>query len=190
MTPNEIATHLSDALVLILCAGPFDITAPSVIDACLRSGTHYLDISGELPHALSVLAKEDEAKYRTVAVMSCCAVAAVSDALINYLLTETELNTGEVTNVQSAIVTVPLLTPGSVRTGLHHLGAKGSERINGELLVAELGSRSIQIDLPAGPKTVVRCGCSDCCLSLPQASHENRKTKRNNKNRVYSRLQN
>src|SRR5690349_354796 len=36
---------LRDVAVLLNAAGPF-ATAPSWIDACLRSGTHYLDVAG------------------------------------------------------------------------------------------------------------------------------------------------
>lgn len=35
--------------VVLSCAGPFLHTAGPVVEACLRTGTHYLDISGEPP---------------------------------------------------------------------------------------------------------------------------------------------
>jgi short subunit dehydrogenase-like uncharacterized protein len=40
---------LSDIAVVINAAGPFVCTAQPMLEACLRVGTHYLDVSGELP---------------------------------------------------------------------------------------------------------------------------------------------
>src|SRR5689334_20550146 len=43
-----------DAVVNI--AGPFMATAPALVEACLFAGTHYLDISGEVPALQHLLA--------------------------------------------------------------------------------------------------------------------------------------
>ena len=42
-------------------AGPFIVTAPPMLEACLRAGTHYLDVSGELPVFQEALGRESEA---------------------------------------------------------------------------------------------------------------------------------
>src|SRR5690606_1050120 len=39
---------LSEVDALLLAAGPFEDTSRPAVDACLRTGTHYLDITGEL----------------------------------------------------------------------------------------------------------------------------------------------
>lgn len=39
---------LRDVAVIINAAGPFNATAEPLVKACLRTGTHYLDVSGEL----------------------------------------------------------------------------------------------------------------------------------------------
>ena len=49
--------------LVLNCAGPFSATARPVIDACLRNGVHYLDITGEIDvfehaHGLSQAAHE------------------------------------------------------------------------------------------------------------------------------------
>src|SRR5947209_17411312 len=38
---------LVDAAVVLHCAGPFSRTSKPLADACLRTRTHYLDITGE-----------------------------------------------------------------------------------------------------------------------------------------------
>jgi short subunit dehydrogenase-like uncharacterized protein len=47
-TPERIAANLDDVDAMLLCAGPFSRTSAPVVQACLDSGTHYLDITGEI----------------------------------------------------------------------------------------------------------------------------------------------
>ncbi len=53
---NELVRQLGDMALVLHCAGPFSATAPPMIEACIASGTHYLDITGEISvfeHAFS-----------------------------------------------------------------------------------------------------------------------------------------
>ena len=45
--PASLDRALTGAGAVINCAGPFGETAPAVIEAALRSRTHYLDVTGE-----------------------------------------------------------------------------------------------------------------------------------------------
>jgi short subunit dehydrogenase-like uncharacterized protein len=47
-SPSQIDTGLEGVAVLLNCAGPFKRTAPALIDACIRTNTHYLDVAAEL----------------------------------------------------------------------------------------------------------------------------------------------
>src|SRR4051812_32748697 len=47
--PEAIDDALGDVAVLINAASPYARTARPLIEACLRTRTHYLDITGELP---------------------------------------------------------------------------------------------------------------------------------------------
>lgn len=52
-----IDAALGDIAVVVHCAGPFRDTAAPMMAACLRTGTHYLDLSGEWPvftHAITL----------------------------------------------------------------------------------------------------------------------------------------
>lgn len=46
--PAALDAALSDIEVVIHCAGPFSATSKPMVAACLRTGTHYLDITGEM----------------------------------------------------------------------------------------------------------------------------------------------
>src|SRR5262245_34492836 len=45
---QAVETGLKDCAVVLHCAGPFSRTARPMIDACLLTRTHYLDITGEI----------------------------------------------------------------------------------------------------------------------------------------------
>ena len=46
--PSSLDRLLDGVDALISMAGPFSRTADPMIEACLRTGTHYLDITGEI----------------------------------------------------------------------------------------------------------------------------------------------
>lgn len=46
--PQEVDTGLEGISVVLHCAGPFSRTAKPMAEACIRTKTHYLDITGEI----------------------------------------------------------------------------------------------------------------------------------------------
>lgn len=52
MVQSELDSLLRDAMVVVNTAGPLAGTSPSMIDAAVRNGTHYLDVANE-PEALA-----------------------------------------------------------------------------------------------------------------------------------------
>ncbi|MDQ3633299.1 MAG: saccharopine dehydrogenase NADP-binding domain-containing protein [Acidobacteriota bacterium] len=51
---------LKEVDFVIHCAGPFSLTSNQMVEGCLRTGTHYLDVTGEIA-VFEALAKRDEA---------------------------------------------------------------------------------------------------------------------------------
>jgi len=51
--PASLDRAIGGAAAVINCAGPFGDTAPPLIEAALRAGVHYLDVTGEAPVAIS-----------------------------------------------------------------------------------------------------------------------------------------
>ncbi|QPC99124.1 saccharopine dehydrogenase family protein [Qipengyuania soli] len=58
----ETVFALSGADIMLNAAGPFDRTAMPLIDACLATGTHYLDLGGEWPVFIDIMARDEEAR--------------------------------------------------------------------------------------------------------------------------------
>jgi short subunit dehydrogenase-like uncharacterized protein len=57
--PAGLDAAMTGVPVVLNCAGPFVHTAIPVIESCLRTGTHYLDLSGE-PVVYEVVAARDD----------------------------------------------------------------------------------------------------------------------------------
>jgi len=60
---------LGEVDVVLHAAGPFSATSKPMVDACLRTGTHYLDITGEISVFEACARRDDAAKEAGVMVM-------------------------------------------------------------------------------------------------------------------------
>ncbi len=67
--PTKIDAALADATVILSCAGPFSRTAEAIADACIRTNTHYLDISGEIPVYQALADRDTQAKTAGVMLL-------------------------------------------------------------------------------------------------------------------------
>ena len=53
-------TNLEGVAAVLHCAGPFSATSRPMLAACLRAGTHYLDITGEIAVLEGIHARQEE----------------------------------------------------------------------------------------------------------------------------------
>lgn len=66
---DRAADHLKDIDILINLAGPFSQTQSDLIQACLSSGTHYMDIAGEVNELKTAFAFDERAKDKGIVVV-------------------------------------------------------------------------------------------------------------------------
>jgi short subunit dehydrogenase-like uncharacterized protein len=67
--PSAIDAGLRDIDAVVHAAGPFSRTSKPMLDACMRTKTHYLDITGEIDVFEACAARDDEAKKAGILVM-------------------------------------------------------------------------------------------------------------------------
>jgi len=67
--PHKIEQALKDVTVVLHCAGPFIHTSKPMVEACLQTGTHYLDITGEIPVYEAIAARDAEAQARGIMLL-------------------------------------------------------------------------------------------------------------------------
>jgi len=71
--------------VVIACAGPFDTLGMKVVDACVQSRTHYVDITGEFQYVRKMIEAYDEkAKSANVMLVPCCGFDSVPSEMGNW----------------------------------------------------------------------------------------------------------
>ncbi|KAK9829269.1 hypothetical protein WJX72_004892 [[Myrmecia] bisecta] len=73
---------VSQTQVLLATAGPFARLATPLVAACVRNGTHYCDITGEIPWVRRMIQEHhEEAERKGVAVVHCCGYDSVPSDL-------------------------------------------------------------------------------------------------------------
>lgn len=152
--PAEIAKGLEGCALVAHMAGPFSATSRPVVDACLATGTHYLDITGELSVFEAIHQRDAEAKAAGVVLMpgtgfdvvpTDCAAAKVARALPD--ATHLELAFASRGGGPSA---------GTTKTAIEGLGQPSAARINGSIEAVPLAWKTRWVDFPGG-KLHVAC---------------------------------
>lgn len=67
--PKVLADELARASVVVHCAGPFEHTYRAMSSACFASGTHYVDITGEISVFEGLAARDAEARAAGVMLL-------------------------------------------------------------------------------------------------------------------------
>jgi short subunit dehydrogenase-like uncharacterized protein len=132
VAPVELGGALEHALrdvsVVLNAAGPFVRTAPAIADACLRTGTHYLDVAGEIDVFQALHARDAEARARGVMLMPGVGfVVAATDCLAVHVATRL----GGVRSLSIGVSRPTLWSRGSVKTMLDLWGDEVEIRRDG-----------------------------------------------------------
>src|SRR5271166_6663839 len=78
----RLEAALKDSSVVLNAAGPFSSTARPMADACLREGTHYLDITGEIDVFEALFARDAAFLRRARSGRGCSARASAGDRVV------------------------------------------------------------------------------------------------------------
>jgi len=146
------ASSLEGVSVVLHCAGPFSHTASRMADACLRSGVHYLDITGEVAVFESLAARDKEAQMAGVMLMPGVGFDVVpSDCLASHLKRRLP------TACRLALGFQAMHSPsrGTANTLIENLGGDGLVRRGGELTPVPTAWKTRAIDFGAGTVTAM-----------------------------------
>ena len=140
---------LSDHRAVLNCAGPFAETWEPMVDACLETGTHYLDITGEWQVFEALRARSDEARERGVMLLPGVGFDVVaSDCLAAHVARRLP----DATRLQIGISALELVSRGSARTILRAAGEKVRVRRGGRLM-PEARMLEAVFDFGSGPRS-------------------------------------
>lgn len=144
-----ITENLRDIEVVIHCAGPFSHTAEPMIEACLQSKTHYLDITGEI--AVFEMAKAFNKQAQEAGIVICPGVGfdvIPTDCLASQLK---ELMP-DATHLALGFDSKSGFSPGTAKTSVEGLAQGGRIRKDSKIIQVPLAAKTRKIDFGNGEK--------------------------------------
>jgi short subunit dehydrogenase-like uncharacterized protein len=126
------AANLDGIAAVLHCAGPFSATSRPMLAACLRAGTHYLDIAGEIAVLEFIHSRTEEIrKAGIVAIPGVGFDVVPTDCLAAMLKREL----ASATHLKLAFMSREgKLSPGTARTMVEGLPEGGRIRENGRII--------------------------------------------------------
>ncbi len=156
--PAALDRALGDVGVLINAATPFAQSAPALIEACLRTRTHYLDITGELPVFRDAFGYDAAARKRGIMIMPGVGLGIVaSDCLAMHVAARLP---------DAKYLRIGLLRPdsfsrGSLRSALGLSNSRVTIRQNGRLMSVPVGRLQRAFDYGDGKRESVAVSWAD-----------------------------
>ena len=146
---DRLDTVLRDIHVVLHAAGPFSQTSRPMVDACLRTRTHYLDISGELPVIQALARRDSEARERNVMLMPAVGFEVVpSDCLAAHVAKRLP----GARRLVLGLAGFRFATRGSAKSFLEQAGHGILVRRNGMITSVAPGSLQRDFDYGDGPR--------------------------------------
>ncbi len=143
-----LLSALEDVAVVIHAAGPFDVTAKQMVEACLETGTHYLDLNGDKDVFEMLLDYDGEAKEQAIMLLPGAGFDVVpTDCMALYLKNKMP----DATNLEIAFATPGgAISHGTAVTTVSKLGEPGAVRKDGKLVPVPIGHKSMWVNFFSG----------------------------------------
>jgi short subunit dehydrogenase-like uncharacterized protein len=155
--PEYLERTLQGIDVVLNAAGPFSITASNLLEACLRAGAHYLDLTGEVAVIEMASRRGAEAKRRNIMLMPAVGFDVVaSDCLAAHVFRRSRAARRFFIGVSGLA-----LSRGSAKTIIELLGDPVWIRREGVLERIPHGSLERAFDYGAGPRPSVAVSWGD-----------------------------
>lgn len=149
--PLALRAALDNVQAVAHCAGPFSRTSAPMVDACLATGTHYLDITGEIDVFEACYARADEAERAGVVLLPGAGFDVVPTDCLAAMLAAALPDAVE---LKLAFTMGGGFSPGTLKSVLEGAGQGGRIRVNGQLLSVALGHDQTVAEFPSGPRPV------------------------------------
>ena len=148
----EVDAGLEGIDVVIHCAGPFSLTCRQMVEACLRTKTHYLDITGEIVVFETMARLDAKAKEAGIMVMPGVGFDVVpSDCLARHLKNRLP----SATELTLAFCGLGGISHGTQTTMTMNAGSGGAVRRGGEIVSVPAAYKTKEIDFGGFTKTGV-----------------------------------
>ena len=158
--PSLVEEALDSIPAILNCAGPFIHTCQPIVEACIKTGTHYLDITGELPVFQAIADMDEAAQSNGVMLLPGVGFDVVpTDCLAVHL--KQRLPTATHLTLAFQSVGPAGLPPGTQQTMIELIPFGNRVRRNGRLEVPKRTIKTRRIDFGHGLKTATRITWGD-----------------------------
>lgn len=142
---DKIDEALGDVHTLINCAGPFRMTAKELMEACVRTKTNYLDITGEIPVMHLAFSMHKQAKKAGIVIMPSVGFDIIPTDCLAKRLSE---KMPDAVNLKLGLVNKRgKISRGTWLTTLEFLKGTGRVRRNGVLIESPIGEYTVNVKL-------------------------------------------
>jgi short subunit dehydrogenase-like uncharacterized protein len=134
----DVDAALRNVSVLLNCAGPFANTAKPLIEACIRNGVHYLDISAELEsYHLAEASSKAAAAANVMLLPGCGGSVAMLGCLVDHALGSGKSPVGMTIDV--ALRIAGSMSRGSVISAAQNMTTQTMQLVDGVLAPIDVG---------------------------------------------------
>ncbi len=150
---KDLEAALQQVKLVMHAAGPYDLTAKQMIDACLKTGTSYIDLNGDMNVYAMLQGYDTQAKKAGIMIMSGVGFDVVpTDCMALYL----KKLLPAATSLKLAFV-MPGggLSRGTAVTTAGQLGEPGAVRKDGKIIPVPVGQKGMYVDFGQGKKVFV-----------------------------------
>jgi short subunit dehydrogenase-like uncharacterized protein len=143
---EKLDAALSEVDFVLHCAGPFSLTSKPMCQACLRTGKHYLDITGEIAVFEAMARLNEKAKAAGIMIMPGTGFDVVpSDSLARHLKNRMPA----ATHLTLAFFGMGKISHGTQATMTMNVGRGGAVRRDGEIVSVPAAWKVRPIDFGA-----------------------------------------
>lgn len=145
--PPMVQSALEDVDAVLNCAGPFSDTAEPLLEACLETGTDYLDIAARIDVLESLAERDREAEKAGVTVLPAVGFDTVAtDGLVTVLNSELP----DIEQLTLALDGLNTFSSGTVKSIIDSLDQPGAVRENGTIRSVPVAWKTRMFDFGAG----------------------------------------
>ena len=159
---DKVDDAIKNAKVVLHCAGPYNVTLQPVLDACLKYGSHYLDINGDLDVFERVAERHEDAVKAEVVLLPGVGFDVVpTDCLANFL--KSELPNAD--TLELAFSGGSDVSRGTALTMAEKFHEGGAIRKDGKITKVPTAFEGKEIDYGQGPRFSMTIPWGDVCTA-------------------------
>jgi short subunit dehydrogenase-like uncharacterized protein len=160
--PAAARRGLDGIAAVLHAAGPFSATSRAMVDACLASGTSYLDVTGEIDVFEAVLERGPEAEQAGVCLVPGVGFDVVPTDAMAAMLAE---RLPGATHLELAFAGLGSASRGTLKTTIEGLPRGGRARIHGRIERVPSLWKKREIHFADKPRTAVSIPWGDVCTA-------------------------